>query len=309
VDPFVLQKTPGGDPAPVIGGCRLFPQDNMWNTPIDKLTVHPKSDDYINSIGTNTPVHPDFGTQWAGTDIGIPYDIIPETQPFVNVTFQYYDETDPLDVPGPVKPYPVPDFPSIEGGSDRHALLVRQGACILYELYNLSKGTSGEWTAGSGAIWHLDQNEMHPEGCTSADAAGLAILPGLVRYDEVFGDPGNGIAAGIHHALRITARMIQRGYIRPASHTDGQAGTNPDYPPMGLRLRLKAGFNIDSFDDPIKVILRAMKKYGVVIADTGSDMFLSGQHHDDWDDNQLRQLTTIKASDFEAVYTGPIIPY
>ncbi|MCP4024638.1 MAG: hypothetical protein GY729_22550 [Desulfobacteraceae bacterium] len=309
VDQFTLQQTPVDDNVPVIGDCQLFPEDNMWNTPIDDLPLHPNSDNYINSIGADETVHPDFGTQWQGMDIGIPYDIIPDSQPFVDVTFQYYEETDPLDVPGPVKSYPMPDSPSIEGGSDNHVILVRKGSCILYELYNVSQDQTGDWTAGSGAVWHLDQNEIRPEGFTSADAAGLAILPGLVRYKEVFGDPANGTKPGIHHALRITARMIQSGYIRPASHSDGRAGNDPDYPPMGLRLRLKPDFNIDSYDEPIKVILRAMKKYGVVIADTGSDMFLSGVHHDDWDDDLLRQLKTVKASDFEAVYTGPIIPY
>ena len=299
-----------------IGGCQIFPENNFWNTPVDQLPVHPRSNEYINNIGADTTMHPDFGTRWNGMDIGIAFDVIPNDQPFVDIIFNYWDETDPLDLNNPVKSYPLPDQPSIEGGADNytqtgdnHVLLVRQDSCILYELFSVLKNGDDLWTAGSGAIWDLNQNEQRPEGVTSADAAGLAILPGLVRYEEVFGDTSSGIEPGINHALRITLRQIQDGYVRPASHSDGRAGHDPSYAPMGQRFRLKADFDISGFDSNIQVILQAMKKYGVVVADTGSDMFLSGAHDDRWDDDLLRQLKSIKASAFEAVYTGEVIDY
>ncbi len=313
---FTTAALPQDNQVQRIGGCQIFPADNMWNTPIDQLDLHPLSDTYVQSIGGDTWVHPDFGTEWNGYDIGIPFDIIPDNQPFVDVQFNYWDETDPLDLNQQTKPYPIPANPSIEGGGDNytlngdnHILLIRQDSCILYELFAAYKDSNDNWQAGSGAIWHLDQNEVRPEGVTSADAAGLAILPGLIRYEEVFGDAPQGIEPGINHALRVTLNTIQRGYIRPASHSDGQGSHDPSYPPMGLRLRLKADFDISGFDAPIQVIMRAMKKYGLVIADTGGDMFVSGVHDDRWDDNQLRQLRQITASDFEAVYTGEVVDY
>jgi len=301
---------------PMVGGCQLFPVDNMWNTPIDQYPVHPNSTTYTNSMGSDTTLHPDFGTVWNGMTIGIPFDIIPDTQEFVGVTFEYHDETDPLNIEGPVKPYPVPELPTIEGGADphvltgdNHVLLVRQGSCMLYELFATVKNSNEQWMAGSGAIWDLSKNEVRGIGVTSADAAGLAILPGLIRYEEVFGDPSNGIEPGINHAIRITHNLIQHAYVRPASHSDGQMGYNRAFPPMGLRLRLKSDVDISGFDEPIQVIFRAFKKYGVVIADTGGDMYVSGTHDMRWSDDQLRQLRSLKTSDFEAVDTGPIIDY
>jgi hypothetical protein len=314
VDQFSLSGSTGGgdagqDPssAPRIAGCALFPDDNFWNTRVDTLPVHPSSAAYIVSIGAATPLHPDFGTQWNGTDIGIPYDVVPADQPLVPITFDYWDESDmgsaacsPAD--NATGCYPIPTNPSIEGGSDRHILLLQQGSCTLYEIYS-AEYNAGRWSGGSGAIWHLDQNEVRPSGWTSADASGLAILPGLVRYDEVMG------SGEINHAIRITLDTIQRGYIRPASHTDGTGGTDSSLPPMGLRLRLKADYDISGFSAPIRKILRAMKSYGIVVADTGSDMYVSGQHHDDWDDDLLRELSRVTAGDFEALYTGDVIPY
>jgi hypothetical protein len=286
--------------APVIGGCRIFPADNMWNTPIDTAPLHESSDTYIVSIGPDAPLHPDFGTVWDGSPIGIPYNIVPDDQTMVDVTFDYADESDP-------GPYPIPFDALIEGGptsdGDRHVLIIRQGSCILYELFYAFPVTETSWTAGSGAIWHLDRNEMRPEGWTSADAAGLAILPGLVKWEEVFE------AGEINHAVRVTLEDIQRGYIRPASHSDGTCGSDPSCPPMGLRLRLKSDVDISSFEGPIQVILAAFKRYGLVVADTGSDMFITGTHDMRWDDDQLHALSDITASDFEAVYTGDIIPY
>lgn len=315
VDRFSLSGSTGGsDPgedsssAPQIAGCALFPDDNFWNTPVDTLPVHPNSSAYIASIGAATPLHPDFGTQWNGTDIGIPFDVVPADQPLVPITFDYWDESDmgsaacnPAD--NATGCYPIPATPSIEGGSDHHILLLQQGSCTLYEIYAAQKDGAGHWSGGSGAIWHLDQNEVRPEGWTSADAAGLAILPGLVRYDEVMGSDE------INHAIRITLDTIQRGYIRPASHTDGTGGTDPSLPPMGLRLRLKADYDISGFSAPIQKILRAMKTYGIVVADTGSDMYVSGQHHDDWDDDLLRELSRVTAGDFEALSSGDVIAY
>ena len=293
---LIALRFESGVPLPSLGGCDLFPADNWWNTPVDTTAVHPLSDNYILSIGPDTELHPDFGTEWAGFDIGIPYNIVPVDQETFTVDFLYWDESDP-------GPYPIPPNPNIEGGGDHHILIVQQEACVLYELFDAYQDHLGDWHAGSGAVWHLDQNEMRPEGWTSADAAGLPILPGLVRYEEVH-DTGE-----INHALRMTLSQIQRGYIRPASHTDGTGGMDPNLPPMGLRLRLKAEFDISGYVEPLQVILRALKKYGVFIADTGSDCFLSGTHHDDWDDSMLHDLHGVKASDFEAVYTGEIIPY
>ncbi len=317
---YISRILAGLEPEPVsicIGGCPIFPGDNMWNTPVDNLEVHPLSDTYLTTIGLDTGLHPDFGTDWNNLDIGIPYQLIPDNQAFVDVQFLYWDETDPLDVQSQVKQYPLPDFPIIEGGGgnyddngDNHVLLIRQDSCILYELYNVIKDSeTDQWTAGSGAIWDLRLNEVRPLGVTSADAAGLAILPGLVRYQEVFGDPEQELEPGINHAIRVTLNSIQSAYIRPASHSDGRVGQVRSYPPMGLRLRLKADYDISAFDEPIQVILRAFKKYGLVIADTGGDMYVSGVHHDNWDNDQLRQLRDIKVSDFEAVYTGEIIDY
>lgn len=305
---FQTNKITNPTDVPVIAGCQVFPGDNMWNTPVDQLPLHPLSATYINSIGVSTTLHPDFGSQWQGVDIGIPFDIIPDNQPLVPIRFTWWDESDmgddqscDINSDDDIACYPIPANPSIEGGSDRHILLLQQNTCTLYEVF-AAENNNG-WSGGSGAIWHLNQNEVRPLGWTSADAAGLAILPGLVRYDEVYG-PNE-----INHAIRITMNTIQRGYIRPASHTDGQGGNNPDFPPMGLRLRLKADYDISGFAEPLQKVLRAMKKYGVVIADTGSNMFISGQHHDQWDDSLLSALRQVKAENFEALYTGEIIPY
>lgn len=306
VDRFSLS---GGSSAPRIADCQIFPDDNFWNTSVENLSVHSRSAAYIASIGAATPLHPDFGTVWDGSDIGIPFDIIPASQALVPITFEYFDESDLGSNscnPGSdetIGCYPIPADPSIEGGGDRHILLLQQGTCTLYEIFASERDNGGHWSGGSGAIWHLDQNEARPEGWTSADASGLAILPGLVRYDEVYG------SGEINHAIRITLDTIQSGYIRPASHSDGQGGTDPNRPPMGLRLRLKADYDMSAFAAPLQKILRAMKKYGVVIADTGSDMYVSGQHHDSWDDDMLRGLSAVTAGDFEAVYTGEVIPY
>lgn len=297
---------------PVVAGCRLFPADSIWNTPATDLPLHPDSNAFIASIGEDTALHPDFGSQWAGNDIGIPFDVIPENQPVVPVSFEYWDESDRPDKScnsanaDEIGCYPIPENPTIEGqpakDGDRHVLLLQQGSCMLYELF-AADNTSGSWTAGSGAIWDLGLNQQRPLGWTSADAAGLPILPGLLRYDEVYGE------GEINHVIRMTSNTIRSAYIRPASHSDGRGGSDLSHPPMGLRLRLRADFDVTGFSPVNQKILRALKKYGVIIADTGADMFISGQHHDDWDDEVLHALHSVKASDFEALYTGDAIAY
>ncbi len=285
---------------PVVAGCGIFPPDNMWNTPIDQAPVHPRWEEYLDSIGRDTTMHPDFGTTWNGVPIGIPYDVVPPDQPLVDVTFDYADESDP-------GPYPIPPDATIEGGpdsqGDRHVLLLQQGTCILYELYDAWPQADGTWHAGSGAIWHLDENEVRPAGWTSADAAGLAIFPGLVKWEEVNED------GEIRHAIRVTLSNIQRAYIPPASHSDGRCGQDPSCPPMGLRLRLRQDFDESGFPPEVQVILRAMKKYGLVVADTGGDLYVSGVPDPRWDDDALHTLHNVTAADLEAVYTGDAVPY
>jgi hypothetical protein len=274
-----------------INGCQLFPANNIWNTPIDNLPVDANSQQYINTIGANNTVHADFGSGlWDGGPIGIPYTTVPGSQEKVNVTFYYDDESDP-------GPYPVPSDAPIEGGSssdgDRHVLIVDRDNCILYELYDAWPHPDGSWEAGSGAIYDLKSNSLRPDGWTSADAAGLPILPGLVRYDEV--------AAGeINHAIRFTAPQTRRKYIWPARHYASSL-TGTQYPPMGQRFRLKAGFDISGFSARNQVILKALKKYGMILADNGSSWFISGTPDSRWYNDDLHQLSNIKGSDFEAV--------
>jgi hypothetical protein len=249
-----------------VAGCPMFPADNIWNARVDSLPVHPRSDDYISSIGRDTGLHPDFGSgTWDGGPIGIPYTTVPGTQPRVNVTFGYADESDP-------GPYPIPPDPPIEGGpsstGDRHVLIVDRDECKLYELYAAYPQPDGSWHAGSGAVFDLHSNALRPTTWTSADAAGFPILSGLARYDEV--------ASGeIRHALRFTARRTQRAYVWPARHFASSI-TDPSVPPMGQRFRLKASFDLTPFPPEVRVILQALKTYGMKLADNGSDWFISG---------------------------------
>ena len=299
-------------PVPVIGGCPILPTDNMWNTPVDTAPLHPDSATYISHIGADTSLHPDFGTSWAGQDIGIPFNIVPLGQARVPISFEWWDESDleadRCDTGGAQDTgcYPIPDNPAIEGApldeGDRHVLVLEQGSCKLYETCATTRA-SGQWEASSGAIWDLNQNQQRPPGWTSADASGLAILPGLIRYDEVM------VEGEIRHAIRFTLSSIRSAYIPPASHSDGRGGCSTSVPAMGQRFRLRADFDISGFSAPIQVILRAMKKWGIVLADTGSDMFISGEHHDDWDDEMLAELRQVTAGDFEAVYTGDPVGY
>jgi hypothetical protein len=274
-----------------ISGCRILPANNIWNTPVDTLPVDANSNTYINTIGANDNVHADFGSGlWDGGPIGIPFVTVPGSQPKVNVTFDYDDESDP-------GPYPVPADAPIEGGAgsdgDRHVLVLDRDNCILYELYYAYPQGDGSWTAGSGAIYDLKSNALRPAGWTSADAAGLPILPGLVRYDEV--------ASGeIDHALRFTVPRTRKKYIWPARHYASSL-TGSQYPPMGQRFRLKADFDISSFSSKVQVILRALKKYGMILADNGSEWFISGVPDERWNNDTLRELHDVKGSDFEAV--------
>lgn len=289
----------GDVPPGTLGGCSLFPADNPWNTRIDALPLHARSADYLKVMGTGTGLHPDFGTEWEGAPNGIPFVVVPDTQAMVPISFDYDDESDP-------GPYPIPNNAPIEGGpdgdGDRHILVIRSGSCILYEIFDAHPGAA-RWTAGSGAIWHLGKNEVRPDSWTSADAAGLAILPGLVRYDEVYEKKE------INHALRVTVSSAQKAFIHPATHSDGAGGHDATHPPMGLRLRLKASFDVSGFAEPIQVILRAMKTYGLMIADSGSNWYISGAPDERWDDEVLASLNRVHGSDFEAVETGPIVSY
>jgi hypothetical protein len=281
--------------APTVAGCQLFPPDNPWNTDISTLPVHPNSANFVASIGLDKPLHPDFGTEWRGAPNGIPYVVVRGDQPKVAVTFDYAHESDP-------GPYPIPDDAPIEGGpqseGDRHILVVDADNCKLYELWHARKTADG-WAAGSGAIFDLNSNKLRPLGWTSADAAGLPVLPGLVRYDEV-------AAGAISHALRFTVRRSQRGYILPATHFASRSD-DPNRPPMGLRFRLKADYDISGFPPQAKVISQALKTYGMFVADNGGDWFLTGAPDPRWDDEQLSTLKRVKGADFEAVDTGPIV--
>ncbi len=296
---FILQFSRGGaaqpglsgSPGASIAGCQQFPADNVWNTPVDALPIDANSSAYIQSIGATTGLHPDLGTVYQGAPIGIPYNIVPGSQPGVHVTFQYDRESDHA-------LYPIPPNPLIEGGADssgdRHILIVDRDNCVLYELFSAYPQADGSWQAGSGAIWSLLSNQLRPDGWTSADAAGLPILPGLVRYDEV--------ASGqISHALRFTASRTREAYIWPARH-EASSISDPTVPPMGQRFRLKAGFDISAFSPPVQVILQAMKTYGIILADNGSDWYISGAPDSRWDDDMLvSELRRVHGSDFEAV--------
>ncbi len=289
----VSTPTPVAGSSPMIAGCPIFPADNSWNTDISNYPVHSNSSAYISSIGSSGHLHPDFG---GNGEYGIPYITVSSTtQSSVPVSFEYDDESD-------AGPYPVPTTAPIEGGAsssgDRHVIAVDTATCTLYELYGAYPSASG-WQAGSGAKFNLRSNSLRPDYWTSADAAGLPILPGLVRYNEV--------AAGvINHALRFTVSNTQRGFIHPATHF-ASSSTLASRPPMGLRLRLKAGYDVSGFTGQSRVILEALKKYGMIVADNGSNWFITGASDTRWNDDDLNQLKSVPGSAFEAVETGPII--
>lgn len=279
-----------------IAGCPLFPVDNVWNTRVDTLPVDPHSDAYIAALGPDSGIHPDFGSGlWEGSPIGIPFTLVPGDQPRVEISFDYDDESDP-------GPYPIPPDALIEGGpdadGDRHILIVDQDNCRLYEIYHAYPQEGGNWQAGSGAVYDLRSNSLRPDSWTSADAAGLPMLPGLVRNDEV--------AAGvIPHAIRFTAASIRSNHIWPARHHAECGSYGPDdtnVPPYGQRFRLKASFDIAPFPRDVQVILTALKTYGVILADCGADWYIGGSPDEQWNNDVIVDaLRSVRGSDFEAV--------
>lgn len=273
---------------PSIAGCPVFPEDNIWNRPVDRLPVHPLSAAYVKSIGGTKKLKADFGSGlWNGGPIGIPFTL--ETERPVRIQFEYADESDP-------GPYPLPANPPIEGGpnsrGDRHILVLDSKTCRLYELYAAYR-TGAAWKAGSGAVFDLKSNSLRPRGWTSADAAELPILPGLVRYEEVK-------AGRIEHALRFTARLTQKAFVWPARHYASRR-TDRNLPPMGMRFRLKPSVSLNGFSPDTRVILQALKTYGMILADNGSDWFISGAPHEKWNNDVLRELSRISGDQFEAV--------
>jgi hypothetical protein len=282
--------------SPTLAGCPVFPRNNVWNQPIDQLPVHPRSAQWVASGGANAPFHPDFGTVWDGAPIGIPFVVVPGTQPKVPISFDYADESDP-------GPYPIPPDAPIEGGpasdGDRHILVVDRDNCLLYETWSTYPRGNG-WTAGGGAKFDLRSNALRPDTWTSADAAGLPILPGLVRYDEVQ-------AGRIEHALRLTLPATHDGYLWPARHRAGVSDPGNLLAPMGARFRLKASVDISGYSAGNQVILRALKKYGAFLADNGSAWFLSGVHDMRWNDDKLSEMKRLHGSDFEVVDTSSMI--
>jgi hypothetical protein len=278
---------------PAAPRCPIFPKTNPWNQRVDRLPVAANSDAIIRSIGADETMHADFGSgRWEGGPIGIPITVVRRGQRKVRVAFEYADESNR-------GPYPIPRNVKIEGGrqsdGDRHALIVDRDSCRLYELFALYPTAGGGWRAGSGAIWSLRSNRLRPAGWTSADAAGLPILPGLARYDEV--------ARGkIDHALRFTVRRTRRAYVHPARHHASDSD-DPNLPPMGLRLRLKANYSTTGFPRQARIVLEALKRYGMLVADKGSDWYVTGAPDPRWSNEQLHTLHRVPGSAFEVVQT------
>jgi hypothetical protein len=268
--------------------CTLLPATNVWNRRVDTLPVAANSSTLISAVGSGEDLHPDFG-EYLG--YGIPYNVVGSSTPRVSVSFDYDDESD-------AGPYPIPPSPRTEGGGDRHILMWEIDACRLYELFAAERTGSG-WHAGSGAIWDLRSNALRPDGWTSADAAGLPILPGLVRYEEV----ANG---AIEHAIRFTAPVTRSAHLYPARHHAG-ASSSASLPSMGMRVRLKAGFDMSAYSPRMQVILVAMQRYGMMLADNGSPWFFSGTSDVRWDDDELNELKALRGSDFEVVNTAGFV--
>jgi len=278
--------------AAVLAGCPVFPADNHWNLRVDTLPVLPNSDAIVRSIGAGANVHADFGSgRYEGAPIGIPYETVPRTQRRVPVSFDYADESDR-------GRYPIPRRAPVEGGrssdGDRHVIIVERSRCRLYELFDAHPLAGGaRWRAGSGAIFSLRSNRLRRRGFTSADAAGLPILPGLARYPELR-------RGHIDHALRFTVSRTRRAFIYPARHFASEE-TDPDLPAMGQRLRLERGFDISRFPRQSRVVLRALKRYGMILADNGSSWYVSGAPSRGWDNDDLHSLHGVPGSAFEAV--------
>jgi IPT/TIG domain len=287
-----------------LNGFLPFPSDNLWNKDISSSPVDANSSAIINFIGSSIGLHADFGAgQYNNSTIGIPYTVVGASQSLIPVNFTAYgDESDagpmPIPLSAPIEGYPNP------GNGDRHVLVLDNANCFLYELYG-SYPQSAAWNAGSAALWDLLADEQRPYTWTSADAAGLPIFPGLVRYDEV-------AAGSIKHAIRFTVQSSSAGFTPPASHWASNS-SNPNAPPMGMKLRLKSSFNVSTFSTANQVILNAMKKYGLIVADNGSSMYISGAPDDRWDNDDLHNLGSVKASNFEVVqistlYTAANVP-
>lgn len=296
-----LTRALGLTPVKPTERCPTLPADDAWNTRIDHLPVHARSDAFVSSIGANQTLHPDFGSGvWppsSDSPIGIPYLEVGPNEPLVNIIYDAYgSESDP-------GPFPIPLDAPVEGGpsssGDRHVIVVDRHRCELYELFDASPGPGSSWTAASGARYQLDSSELRPDGWTSADAAGLPIFPGLVRYDEVAG-------GAIEHAIRFTAPQTQSSHVWPARH-DASNSNDPDLPPMGQRFRLEAGFDISGYSPDVRVILIAMKRYGIILADNGSSWFISGAPDERWDNDVLHEMKDIPGSAFEAVDVSGMI--
>jgi hypothetical protein len=271
-------------------GCPIFPANNALNRDISGAAVDPRSATYLANIGLSGHLHPDFGTPQS---YGIPFSVVGQGQPKVPISFRYRSESEP-------GPYPVPANAPVEGagdGGDRHVLVLQRGSCKLYELFAASRAGGG-WAAGSGAVFNLRSNALRREGWTSADAAGLPIMPLLVRYPEVR-------AGRIAHALRLTVIHTQRGFIHPANHFASES-SDPNLPPMGLRLRLKAGFSLSGFHGESLIVLRALKRYGLIVADNGPSWHVTGAPDPRWNDGDIEQLKRVPGSAFEVVQSGPI---
>jgi hypothetical protein len=295
----VAAQVPDLGPNASLRGMQLFPSTSAWNQDISSASVDPNSGTLLASIGLTTGLHPDFGSGagWTGVPFGIPYIVVSDSQPLVPVFFNYASESDP-------GPYPIPPDAPIEGGADstgdRHVLVLNRDSRKLYETFSAFPQADGSWHAGSGAIFDLTSDAQRPLGWTSADAAGLPILPGLVRYDEVV-EQGS-----INHALRFTVQRTRRAFVAPARHFASSL-TGAQYPPMGMRVRLKASFNISGFPPQARVVLTALKKYGMFVADNGSNWFLSGAPDSRWNDNDLNSLKQVPGSAFEVVQMGDVI--
>jgi hypothetical protein len=282
-------------PGTGLGGKRLFPANNIWNKDISKEPVDPNSARIVAGIGLDKGLHPDFGTVYHGAPNGIPYMVVSGKEPRVPVQFRYVEESDP-------GPYPIPQNAPIEGGpkskGDRHVLVLDRDNWVLYELFNAAPLGNG-WLASSGAIFDLKSNKLRRAGFTSADAAGLPILPGLVRYDEVMEQKA------IEHALRFTVTKSRHGYVYPATHY-ASPHTSENLPPMGMRVRLKADYDVTGYPAEVQVILRALQKYGMFVADNGGDWFLCGAPDPRWDDLKLHEMKKVKGRDFEVVKMGQV---
>jgi len=280
--------------APQVAGCRVFPADNYWNTPVKHLPVHPRSREWLSHMSPGSLLHPDFGRSFGAqpAPYGIPITVVGRGHPRVRVHFRYASESDNVR-------YPLGRDTRIEGGQlqtgDRHAVIVDKGRCRLYETFATHR-SNGRWRAGSGAVWNLGSNDLRPQSWTSADAAGLPILPGLLRYREVV------VTGRVNHAIRFTTDVTNRRHIWPARHDAGSVSSRA-YPPMGARFRLRSGFSLDGYRADTRAVLVAMKRYGLVLADNGSPWFFQGEASRRWPNALLDELKTIPARAFVAVDT------